>query len=191
MSRNYKMDNQNGIYFLTMTTVEWVDVFTRVKYKELLLDSLRYCIKFKGLIVHAYVIMTNHIHIIISRTENGNKFSDIIRDFKKFTSSALIKNIKNNPSESRKAWLLDIFQKNGLRNSNNKYYQLWQQHNHPIILYSKGVIKKKINYIHNNPVKQGIVFDEVDYFYSSAGAYMGHNMESKLPIKLLDVYFSF
>jgi putative transposase len=191
MSRKYKMDNSNGLYFLTMTTVEWADLFTRVEYKEVLIESLKYCCKEKGLILHAYVIMSNHIHLIISRQEDGKIFPSIIRDFKKFTAFCLLKRIKNSLTESRKEWMLEIFQRNGSKNSNNSCYQFWQQHNQPIILYTRKVILQKIDYIHQNPVKQGLVFNSTDYVYSSAGSYAGFETEARLPIILLDDYYSF
>lgn len=185
------MDDPAGSYFLTCTTVEWVDVFTRVAYKDIIIEALSYCVENKGLIVHAYVIMSNHVHLVISRTEDGQRFSDIVRDFKKFTAARLLKNIKSSRVESRRAWVLDIFQKNGLKNSNNKQYQFWQQHNKPILLYSSAVFRQKIDYIHNNPVRQGLVFNPSDYVYSSATAYEGRKLEAKLAIQLWEGYFSF
>jgi putative transposase len=191
MSRKYKMDNQDGIYFLSFSTVNWVDVFTRVIYKETIIESLEYCIANKGLVVHGYVIMTNHMHLIISRTDDGMKLSDIMRDFKKFTAFKLIKLIKNNVSESRREWLLETFKKHGQKNGQNKYYQFWRQDNHPIILYSRPVMVQKINYIHNNPVVAGFVSNPSEYVYSSASAYLNEEMGSRLKVVLLDEYFSF
>ena len=83
----YKFNDPDGIYFVTVTVVEWVDVFTREEYKNIILDSLRFCQTEKGLEVYAWVIMSNHLHLIISSTVDGQKLSDIVRDFKKFTSS--------------------------------------------------------------------------------------------------------
>ncbi len=85
MSGKYKFHNPDATYFVTFAIVRWVDVFTRDIYREIILDSLRYCQKEKGLIIHAYVIMTNHLHLIISREED-NLLENIMRDFKKFTS---------------------------------------------------------------------------------------------------------
>ncbi len=63
MSNRYKIINQLGMNFMTMTIVGWVDIFSRQRYRDIAIESLRYCQKEKGLIIHAYVIMTNHIHI--------------------------------------------------------------------------------------------------------------------------------
>lgn len=80
----YKIRNQNAIHFITFAVVEWVDVFTRKDYKGILINSLIHCQKEKGLDVHAWVIMSNHVHFILSAKE-GFKLSNILCDFKKFT----------------------------------------------------------------------------------------------------------
>ncbi len=67
--------NQDAMHFLTLTIVDWVDVFTRKKYRDMLLDSLLFCQKEKGLTLTAYFIMSNHIHPI-AQSENG-RLSDI------------------------------------------------------------------------------------------------------------------
>lgn len=105
----YKFDDPDGLYFVTFTVVEWVDVFTRSEYCEIVLDSINFCQKEKGLEVYAWVIMSNHIHLIISRTANGNPLSEIMRDFKKFTASSIVKNIENNPKGSRKTGCFGFF----------------------------------------------------------------------------------
>lgn len=87
------MDIQNRIvgevYFVTDTVVDWVDIFTRPIYKHIILDSLMYCQKEKGLIIYAWVLMSNHLHAIVGSSEEI-KVSDIWRDFKKFTSKKII-----------------------------------------------------------------------------------------------------
>lgn len=171
MSRNYKFWDQSKSYFITYATVDWVDVFTRQTYKDIVVDSLQFCIDNKGLIVYAWCIMSNHVHLIIG--SNQEKMQDIVRDMKKFTSKKICEAIENNPQESRKQWMLALFSRAGKRNSNNKKYQFWQQHNQPIELDYAEIIDQKINYIHNNPVKAGWVNHPWEYTYSSAPAYAG------------------
>jgi putative transposase len=98
---------------------------------------------------------------------------DILRDMKKFTSKAIIKAIEENPQESRKEWLLWFFERAGKKNSNNSKYQFWQQNNKPIELSTNEMIELKLNYIHNNPVAEGIVFEPHEYKYGSAVDYSG------------------
>ena len=172
MSRNYKFHNPEGTYFISFAVVEWLDVFTRNEYKNIILDSLRYCQKEKGMEVFAWCIMTNHIHLIF-KSVKAQKPELLIGDFKKFTSKAIVKEIQENPQESRKEWLLEQFEKIGAKSSNVNKYQFWRHDNKPIELWSNKVIDEKINYIHNNPVEEGLVFKAEDYVYSSAIDYAG------------------
>ncbi len=172
MSSKYQITDPDGIYFLTSTIVDWVDVFTRPQYKIILVDSLNYSILNKGLVLYAYVLMSNHLHMIAS-ARTGFNLSDILRDFKKFTSKRIISSIKKEPSESRRKWLLNIFCSHGKHNPNNWNYQFWQQSNHAVLLDSNRMIDQRLDYIHNNPVKSLIVDQSENYIYSSAIDYCG------------------
>ncbi|MFA6260750.1 MAG: transposase [Bacteroidia bacterium] len=165
----YKIRNKDGIHFITFAVVGWVDVFTRKVYRDIVLESLKYCQKEKGMSLHAWCLMSNHIHLILSAKENNT--SEILRDFKKFTSKQIICCIKRHPSESRRDWMLRIFEKAGNENSRNTNYQFWQQDNHPMELYGEKFILQKLNYIHYNPVKAGIVEIADHFIYSSARNY--------------------
>ena len=163
--------------------VDWVDVFTRKEYKDILLDSLKYCQECKNLELYAFCIMPNHIHLIAGVAEGGN-LSHVLRDFKKFTSFSVIKAIEENLRESRRDWMLWIFKRHGARNSNNTTYQFWQQDNHPIELSSNEMMDQRLEYLHQNPVRAGICYAAEDYLYSSAGQYAGK--DSVLPVILLE-----
>ncbi|MFN6943678.1 MAG: REP-associated tyrosine transposase [Cytophagaceae bacterium] len=180
-SSGYKIRNQEGVFYLTLQVVLWIDIFSRQVYKDIFIDSLKFCQKNKGLNVHAYVIMTNHAHMILSAKE-GN-LSDIIRDFKSFTSKEIIKTI-DNPGESRRLWLLDLFSREGGSSSRNKNFKFWTHENHPIELETNYFYDQKLNYIHENPVRAGLVYNPEDYVYSSASAYAGR--ESLLDIDFIE-----
>lgn len=172
MSRKYKFNNSEGIYFVSFATVNWIDVFIRREYKDIIVDSLNYCIEHKGLIVYSWVIMSNHVHLVIEG--RNNTLDNILRDLKRHTAQSLLKAIQENPQESRKDWMIWLFQKSGSKNSNNERYQFWQQHNQPIELScDSSAIDSTIDYIHNNPVKAGFVDDPVYYAYSSAVDFAG------------------
>lgn len=115
------------------------------------------------------------------RKNGDNKLEDIIRDIKKYTSVKIIEAIRNNPTESRRDWLLEKFEKAGMNNKHNTHYQFWQQHSHPIELSTNELIDQKLDYVHDNPVNAGIVLSPEHYLYSSAINYAG------LPEKLIDV----
>ncbi len=172
MSRNYKFHNPEEVYFVSFAVVEWLDVFTRNEYKNILIDSLHYCQKEKGMEVFAWCIMTNHVHLIF-RSIKAQKPELLLGDFKRYTSKAIVKAIQDNPKESRRECLLEQFIKAGGKSSNVKKYQFWRHDNKPIELWSNKVIFEKINYVHNNPVEEGLVYYPEDYVYSSAGDYSG------------------
>jgi putative transposase len=166
MSSKYKVGEDAIPHFITFSIVGWVDVFSREKYKEIFVESLRYCQQQKGMVLHAWVIMTNHVHLIIS--SNNNKLSNIVRDLKKFTSKQILKAIEENNRESRKEWMMNIFSFAGKSNNNNKDLQFWKQDYHPIELNTTEKIKQRLNYLHENPVRSGLVWEPWHYKYSSA-----------------------
>lgn len=165
MSRKYKFHNPEGVYFVSFAVQGWTDVFTRNEYKNILVENLKYCQENKSLEIFAWCIMTNHVHLIL-RAGGEILLQDILRDYKKFTSKAIIKAIEENFQESRKEWLLQQFKTDeGIR--------FWRGDNKPVELWSNKVIDQKIDYIHNNPVEEGLVFRPEDYVYSSAADYAG------------------
>ena len=132
----------DDLYFITLTVVDWVHIFTRQIYKDYLVDNLAFCQKNKGLEIIAYVIMTNHVHLIARSLKN---LSDWLRDFK-------------------------LFRRHGITNDLNKDFQVWQNGSYPVCLPLNYVsmIEQKTSYIHNNPVRAGIVPEAHMYTYSSA-----------------------
>jgi putative transposase len=164
MAFTYRIYDQQGVYFITCTVNQWVDIFTRKEYIDILLESLKYCQKQKGLEILSWVVMTNHIHLIIGT--NKDNLSDIIRDFKKFTASKIINAISENPKESRKSWLLWLLKK-------ENEITFWQEGYHAEEITSINFFNVKQDYIHFNPVRAGLVEKEEEYLYSSCGQVYG------------------
>ncbi|GHA78062.1 REP-associated tyrosine transposase [Pontibacter akesuensis] len=171
MSRKYKFRDNDKLYFVSFSVVYWLDVFIRDEYRLVLLDSLRYCMVNKGLEVYGYCIMTSHVHLVVGSQQEP--LQDIMRDLKSHTSNQLKKAINENPQESRKEWLLWLMERAGKKNGNNKGFQFWQQHNHPIELHNNALLQQKLDYIHQNPVEAGFVSSPEDFTYSSARDYAG------------------
>ena len=171
MSEKYKMYDEQKAYFLTLTVVDWVDVFTRKIYKMQVVDSLKYCQKFKGLEVYGWCLMSNHLHMIAKAT-GGQTLSEILRDFKKFTSKSIVSSIMEQ-SESRKQWMLARFEYNGKFLKRIERFKFWQDGNHAEIICTPDFFYEKLNYIHRNPVKEMIVTKPEDYYFSSARNYAG------------------
>ena len=147
-----------------------------------MIDGLKFCQDKKGLELYAYCIMTSHVHLIMGT--HGNKMQDILRDFKSHTSREMKKAIKEHPQESRREWMLWMMARAGKKNSNNKDFQFWQQHNHPIELSDNKMMDQRLDYIHNNPVVAGFVTRPEDYIYSSARDYI---LNECGPIKILEI----
>lgn len=168
----YKFHNPEGIYFVSFAVIHWMDVFTRKKYNEIVLETLRFCIKNKGMKIYAWCIMTNHVHLVFSVTP-PHKPELVLGDFKRYTSRNIIKAIQHNRKESRRSWLMEKFRAAGEAGHNTTNHQFWRHDNMPIELTYHSIIKQKIDYTHNNPVKAGYVFVAHEYCYSSAIDYTG------------------
>ncbi|MEQ9404678.1 MAG: transposase, partial [Cyclobacteriaceae bacterium] len=162
----YLIADQQAVYFLTFTVVGWIDVFTRKEYKIVIVDSLNYCIKEKGLMVYGWCLMSNHLHLVV-RARDGHKISDIIRDFKKFTAKKIISMITNEP-ESRRGWMLNQFEYAGRRLKRISRYKFWKDDNHAIELDTVKLLSQKLDYIHMNPIESMIVEEPEDYLMSSS-----------------------
>lgn len=170
MGRKYAIRSQDEFYFVTFTVVDWIDVFIRQEYREIFIDSVKYCQKHKGLLVGGWCIMTSHIHMALGTTGQC-RLEDIIRDLKSYTSRHIRKSVEHNSQESRREWMLALMLKAGEEKSNNKDFQFWLQHNHPIELSSIDITQQRLDYIHNNPVVAGFVEKPRDWLFSSARDY--------------------
>ncbi|MCR4291287.1 MAG: hypothetical protein NUV76_00255 [Candidatus Kuenenia sp.] len=151
----------SGIYYLTFTVRNWYYLFDRHNRFEILADSLKYCQKHKGLKLYVYVFMLNHIHLIASSPD----MIAFVRDFKKFTSKEMQKNIiATEPN------VLKLFEmKNGR-------FEFWENTNMPKIIKGEHYLAQKIKYIHANPVRKQYVKNPEDWVWSSA------NIEGKIDI---------
>lgn len=184
-----KITDQHGLYFVTCTIVGWIDVFSRKCHRDTVIESFTYCRSEKGLLIGAYVIMTNHIHLVV-RVKDDSAFtlSDILRDFKKFTANTILKAI-NSPKESRQEWMNHMFTYFAKYNTNNREKQFWMQDNYPVELFTQRVTWQKINYIHMNPVTAGFVDHPSEYIYSSARNYERGNDKGLMEIDLIDPWW--
>src|SRR5215203_5105062 len=115
-------------------------VFTRKEYKDILIDSIKYCQEEKGLVLYAPCIMSNHVHL--AAAAKGNDLSDILRDLKKYTAKQIIKAIEESKTESRKDLMLAVFKNAGAQNSRNTDNQFWRQDNQPKEMYSTTLLNK-------------------------------------------------
>jgi len=155
-------ENENRMHFVTLTVIEWIDIFTKPEYFKVIIDSLKYCRKNKGLLLYEYTIMSNHLHLIV-RAKEGHRLSQIISDFKKHTTREIIKLLEK---DNRK-YILNL-----IRNSYSKKEgydnQIWQRENYPEVIFSEKFFVEKLNYIYKNSVKKEYVDKPEDWVYCSA-----------------------
>ncbi len=115
MSRKYKFGDSSELYFISFAVIHWIDLFIRKEYKDIVLDSWRFCQKEKGLEIYGWCIMSSHVHMIVGTT--GRPLEKTIGEMKSFTSRSLRKAIENNPEESRKEWIKEMMLQAGLNNN--------------------------------------------------------------------------
>ncbi|NUQ25442.1 MAG: transposase [Saprospiraceae bacterium] len=171
MSVKYKIRDQHGLNYLTCSIIGWVDLFSRQIYRDMVLDSWRYCQEHKGFQVHAYTIMSNHLHLIAC-CRAPHRLEATMRDWKHFTATKILDYLKDTTQpESRREWLLYLFSFFAAGKKHKQIYQVWQHDNHPIELYSEQVIAQKINYTARRQVMY-ITFPALRYYSSHPS--LGH-----------------
>ncbi len=137
----YQIRDQSKPHFMTFTVVDWVDVFSRKIYRDVVIDSMKFCQKNKGLILQGYVIMSNHLHVIF-HAETGN-LSDLVRDFKVYTAKSILILIEEGP-ENRSDWILKRFEFAAKSQSRTSKYQFWEYGNHPEEIFSEKFFWTKL-----------------------------------------------
>ena len=184
MPNRYRIFNHDSFpYFVTCTIVGWLPIFQDQAYTRIVLDSLAYIQAQKGVAINAFVLMPSHLHAILW-PEISVSLSNILRDFKRFTSKAI----------SDLAWQQnhhEFLQKFREARQNNRaqdisQYQVWQEGSHPEIIYTEQFAKQKLDYIHKNPIRANLVEIAENWPYTSAGAYFS-DQETYPPVELLVV----
>jgi len=153
---------QNMPHFITLTVIEWIDIFTKPEYFKTITDSLTYCRKNKGLKVYEYVIMSNHMHIIIGTPDDDN-LVQVLSDFKKHTKREIWKLLE----KDNRHYIVNILN-NSYHKKKGYVKQIWQRENYPERINSETFMLTKVRYIYMNPVKKGYVSKPEHWQYSSA-----------------------
>ncbi len=155
--------NQTGSYVYYITTVIYkrLPIFKRPSFIIPLYDSLLFYRYKQNYKIYGYVIMPDHIHLLI-HPHGKATVADIMRDYKEFTSKRIIRQAE---VENNMEWVT-AFQKAGQETgrSDNK---VWQDSYWDVEIFSTKFLRQKLNYIHNNPVRAELVASPQDYPYSS------------------------
>ncbi len=169
MSRKYRhYADGEYLYFITSTIVEWIPLFLSHRYFTVLTDAFTYCRSNKGLLLHAYVLMPNHVHIIAS-SEPRSALPNIIRDLKRYTSREVTRLLEEDGSR----FMLGLLEQAATYDGRNNHYQVWQEGYHPEAIFTQRFFRQKLAYLHNNPVRKGYVAVAEHWLYSSASHYQG------------------
>ena len=153
-------------HFITCSTVNWIPIFSKPELVTIVLDSLRFLQTQQRLALNSYVIMENHLHMIAS----ADNLSKEIRTFKSFTARSCIDWLAQHQPKS---YWLGCMESGKLRHKTGQRYQMWQEGFHPKMICSEAMLRQKLDYIHNNPVKRGYVDDPAHWRYSSYRNYLG------------------
>jgi putative transposase len=152
-------------YFMTCTVVGWLPVFTRPETVNIIFDSWRYLARHDSFSLHGYVVLENHLHFIASAPNIG----DTVKRFKSFTAKQILGLLESQRVET----LLEQFRFQKRAHKTGSDYQFWEEGSHPQQIGSEEMMRQKLEYIHNNPVKRGYVDDPCHWRYSSARNYEG------------------
>ena len=156
--------DQHYPFFVTCSVVRWLPLFELEPYRSIILESLTYIVAHKQVELNAYVIMPTHLHAILWPAPE-QRIGNILRDFKRFTSRA----ISRLAEERNDARYLAVFRaaRQAGRAQDRSQYQVWQEGSHPEAVHSPFFARQKLEYIHDNPVRAGLVSSAVQWDYSS------------------------
>jgi REP element-mobilizing transposase RayT len=161
----YKVSLNNQAYFVTCSIVNWLPLFSNPEFAQTILDSLDFLNKAGRLILHAFVIMENHLHLIVSSPDLQKELGD----FKSFTARKILDSLKERKSNS----ILEQLRFSKKTHKRGQTFQLWQEGSHPQLIVGWEMLRQKMDYLHANPVRRGYVEDPAHWRYSSYRNYLG------------------
>jgi len=166
MSRSrYRIYENQSPHFLTCTVVDWLPLFSSPAVVEMLYTSWRFLQVHERMIIYAYVIMENHLHLVAASPD----LSKEIGDFKSFTARQIVDDLRKKQAQD----VLRRLAQGKAVYKQDREHQVWQEGSHPQLIQGEEMIRRKIDYIHYNPVKRGYVDEPTHWRYSSARNYAG------------------
>jgi REP element-mobilizing transposase RayT len=159
---NYQIYDGTYLFFITLSLNKHAPLFSQAVYRNIIIQSLNYSISKKSLRLFAYVIMPTHLHLIVfdSQFEN-DRLRKTIGEFRKYTAHEIMKVLKTANPEL-------LAEKFTEQSRSDRLHKIWKIGIHPIGLESDTFLTQKMSYIHENPVKAGLVKDAILWEYSSA-----------------------
>ena len=176
----YRLSPESSVYYVTFSVIQWLPIFVREEPCKIVTESLNYCINSKGLIVSAYCLMPTHLHAVIAeRSGDSRHLAQVVDDFRKFTGRHLADWCDNSGPAAFRAALREEAKDDRTR-------RLWQASRHPETIYSSKFLMTKVTYLHNNPVRAGLVRAPEDWRFSSAVHYASGGAE-QCHVKITDL----
>jgi REP element-mobilizing transposase RayT len=160
MRSRYRILERDHSHFITSTTVAWLPIFTSAARCDILVDAFEYCRQHKELKLYAWVILDTHFHAIVAAPE----LVRVLADLKRHTARRLVEQLE----AERCDWLLRQLRYERAPNKTESQHQVWQEGSHPQAIMSDEMVLQKLEYLHNNPVKRGLVASPEHWCYSSA-----------------------
>jgi REP element-mobilizing transposase RayT len=186
---NYFYTGNERCYYITLNVVDWVDVFIRPVYKNAIVESLNEFTERKGLIIHAWCLMSNHLHLL-ARTKQDYDWPYVFRELKRYTSQEVLAAMNNDlEPDCRRQWMMQRFESPANVTRQLAKYHFWQDGFHPELCKTNepASVLHIINRIHQNPVRTLIVDKPESYIYSSARDYDNHRGLVKItPFRVLN-----
>ena len=167
MTEMYKIQPK-GLYFVTLTVVAGIDVFTRCEYCDLLVDNLNYCIENKRLRVYEYAILPSQLYMIADVEEGKSNLPKVLRDLKSSSAKQILRAISEHPDESRKEWLMRLFHFYANRYQHDSEHHFWQFGNQPVDLEKLVKKDKPIPTPLDKVIEAKFVDNPAHYVYCSA-----------------------
>jgi len=161
----YNVLAESTTYFATCAVVNWLPLFSKPDLAKVVLDSMEFLRTERRLVLHAYVLLENHLHLIGSSSE----FSKEMKNLKSFTARGIVDCLEKSGSK----FYLEQLSFLKRPDKKDQTYQVWQEGFHPQAILNESMLRQKIEYIHYNPVRRGYVDYAEQWRYSSARQYAG------------------
>jgi putative transposase len=167
----YRIQPEAAVYFITYSVVEWLPVFITEATCRIVTESLTFCHQQKHLRINAFVIMPTHLHMIVFDADfEHERLIRTLADFRKFTGRQLSDFCCNHFPRCFAETLRD-------EATADRERRFWQPSRHPEAIQTDSLWQQKLDYLHDNPRRKGLVRSPHDWRWSSAGWYLSEGRE--------------
>lgn len=160
MRSRYRILEHEFAHFVTGTVVAWLPIFTTTARCDILVQAFEYCRQEKGLKIHAWVILDTHFHAIVAAPD----LARVLAGLKRHTARRIIELLET----ERCDWLRRQLRHQRAPHKTESQHQVWQEGSHPQAIMTDAMMLQKLEYLHDNPVRRGLVASPEHWRYSSA-----------------------